>query len=160
MNPKQNFFKKYAFKAFLIISISTFLTFISLFLYFKITAQEACTVLQHYFLGNGETLELKSDYFPKSPVIIEALQGMHVGQVKKVTFKQKQDWRLSYALNPFNIKKLKNGFDIYQYIKFDNKGEVYTYIDIEGFELKFKDNWVHYLKTTPYNLTYQFRNLK
>jgi hypothetical protein len=56
MNPKQNFFKKYAFKAFLIISLPTFLTFISLFLYFKITAPEACTVLQHYFWGNGETL--------------------------------------------------------------------------------------------------------
>lgn len=153
----QNFFKKYFFKAFLIISIPTFLTFISLFLYFKITAPEGCTVLQHYFFGNGETLELKSDYLPKSPVIIEALKHMRVGEVKKVTFIQKQDWRLSYALNPFNIKKLKNGFDVYQYIKFKNKKEIYTIIYIGGFKFKFKDHWVNYFKTTPYNLTYQFR---
>ena len=157
MNPKQNFLRKYAFKAFLIISMPTFLTFISIFLYFKITAPEGCSVLQHYFLGNGETLELKSDYFPKSPVIIAALKGMRVGEVKKVNFQQNKDWRLSYALNPFHIVKKKNGFDIYQYIKFSSTGDVYTNINLGGFKFKFKDKWVHYLKTTPYNLTYHYR---
>ena len=157
MNPKQNFLKKYAFKAFLIISIPTFLTFISLFLYFKITAPEGCSVLSHYFLGDGEPLILESDYLPKSPVIINALKGMRVGEVKKVTFEQNKDWRLSYALNPFHIVKKRNGFDIYQYIKFSSTGDVYTNINLASFKFKFKDNWVHFLKTTPYNLTYHYR---
>ncbi|WP_395802448.1 hypothetical protein [Daejeonella sp.] len=90
-------------------------------------------------------------------VIINALKGMGVGEVKRVTFEQNKDWRLSYALNPFQLKKLKNGFDVYQYIKFDNKGEVYTAINLGGLKFKFQDNWVHFFKTTPFNLTYQYR---
>lgn len=139
------------------VSITALSALISLFLYFKITAPEGCAVLQHYFLGNGKPLTLKSDYLPKSPVIVKALKGMRVGEVKKISFYQYQDWRLSYALNPFHLKKLKNGFDIYQYIKFDNKAGIYTTINIGGFKFNFKDNWVHFLKTTPYNLTYQYK---
>jgi hypothetical protein len=47
---------------------------ISLYLYFKITAPEGCAVLQHYYFGNGNKLELKSDYLPNSPVIIKELK--------------------------------------------------------------------------------------
>jgi hypothetical protein len=155
--PKKNVFNKYASKAFQIIVIPIFSIFISLFLYFKITAPEGCSVLQHYFLGNGKPLVLESDYLPKSPVIINALKGMRVGEVKRVTFEQKEDWRLSYALNPFQLKKLKNGFDVYQYIKFDNEGEVYTTINLGVLKFNFKDNWVRFFKTTPYNLTYEYR---
>jgi len=154
---KQNHFKRYAFKGFQIIVIPSFSIFMSLFLYFKITAPEGCSVLQHYFLGNGKPLALESDYLPKSPVIINALKGMRVGEVKKISFYQKEDWRLSYALNPFQLKKLKNGFDVYQYIKFENKGKVYTTINVGGLKFNFKDNWVHFFKTTPFNLTYQYR---
>ena len=154
---KQNPFKRYAFKAFLFIIIPIFSIFISIFLYFKITAPEGCSVLQHYFLGNGKPLVLESDYLPNSPVIINALKGMRVGEVKRVTFEQNKDWRLSYALNPFHIVKKKNGFDIYEYIKFDTKGKVFTTINLGGLKFKFQDYWVHFFKTTPYNLTYQYR---
>ena len=153
----KTYFKKHALKVFLFVAIPAFSIFISLFLYFKITAPEGCAVLQHYFLGNGEPLTLESDYLPKSPIIINALKGMRVGEVKKISFSQKEDWRLSYALNPFQLKKVKNGFDVYEYIKFDNKGKVYTTINLGVLKFKFADNWVHFLKTTPYHLSYQYR---
>jgi hypothetical protein len=88
MNSKQILCEEYAFRAVPIIIISTFSIFISLFLYFKITAPEGCSASHHYFLGNGDPLELKSDYFPKSPVIVKALKGIGVGEVEKVTFEQ------------------------------------------------------------------------
>ena len=59
---------------------------IFLFLYFKITAPEGCSVLQHYYFGNGKKLELKSDYLPNSPVIIKELKKMHIGQDKTIRF--------------------------------------------------------------------------
>ena len=132
--------------------------FLILFLYFKITAPEGCSILQHYYFGNGKPLELKSDYLPNSPVIKMELKRMKVGQTKVITFKQYRDWRLSYALNPFSLTKLENGFDLHQFIKFDTKGAVYTYINIGFFKFKVKDNWVHFLKTTPFTVYYHYRN--
>lgn len=108
-------FMKYPAAIFLIIIIS-------LCLYFKITAPEGCAVLQHYYFGNGNKLELKSDYLPNSPVIIKELKKMRIGQDKTIRFYQKEDWRLSYALNPFHLVKKRNGFEVYQYIQFDTKG--------------------------------------
>ena len=134
-----------------------FLTIIiTLFLYFIITAPEGCTVLQHYYFGNGKKLELKSDYLPNSPVIIKELKKMRVGQDKIIRFYQKEDWRLSYALNPFHLVKKRNGFEVYQYIQFDTKGAVFTEINLYIFKFKIKDNWVHLLKTTPYQLHYEY----
>ncbi len=155
-NQKQNFFKKYIFKALLILGIPILSVFISLFLYFKITAPEGSAILQHYFFGNGEDLELKSDYLPKSPVIVEELKKMKVGQDKKIVFCQKEDWRLSYALNPFHLVKKKNGFEIYQYIIFDRKGRVKTEINLHLFRFMVKDSWVHFMKTTPFMVRYQY----
>ncbi len=73
---------------------------------------EGIQVLYHYMYGNGEDLVLESDYLPHSPVIKRELGKMKVGQTKRITFHQKEDWRLSYALNPFHLKKTKNGFEI------------------------------------------------
>jgi hypothetical protein len=63
---------------------------------------------------------------------------------------------LSYALNPFHLVKKRNGFEVYQYIKFDAKGDVFTEINLCFFKLKIKDNWVHLFKTTPYQLHYEY----
>jgi hypothetical protein len=124
------------------------------FIYFKETAPEGCAVLQHYYFGDGKPLHLKSSYLPTSPVINKALKGMQIGAVKKIAFKQKEDWRLSYALNPFYLKKKRKGFEIKQFIKFDNKGNLYTYIKIGSIQFKIVDNWVHILNTKPYMLYY------
>ena len=138
--------------------IALIIVLIILFLvvYFKITAPEGSSILQHYCFGNGEDLELTSDYLPDSPVIIKNLKKMRTGQDKKITFHQYEDWRLSYALNPFQLVKKQNGFEIYQYIIFDKKGEVITEINLHLFKFKVKDSWVHLLNPTPFMLVYQY----
>jgi hypothetical protein len=122
--------------------------------------KEAVDVLSHYIFGNGEDLVLSSEYIPKSPVIKKNLLSMKVGESRRVAFNQKEDWRLSYAINGFTLTKTKNGFKIYQYIKFDNTGKVYTYINLPGHKIKIYDSWVHSFKCTPYKLyyTYEKRN--
>lgn len=127
-----------------------------LFLYINTSFPEGVSVLTHYVFGNGEKLELKSDYLPKSPVIINSLKSMKIGETKVIRFSQKKDWRLSYALNPFRLKKLKNGFEIYQFIQFDKTGKVYTIVNLGGHKIKIYDNWVNLLDPTPYMLTYSY----
>ncbi len=129
-----------------------------LFLYTYLFYPEGVKVVSHYVFGRGEKYKLTSNYIPKSPVVIGQLNKMEVGQVKIVSFKQYEDWRLSYALNPFELKKMKYGFQINQYIKFDSTGNVYTIINLLGIKIKVYDNWVNFLGTQPYDLTYEYDN--
>ena len=69
-------FKKIFLKCFLFFAIPFVFIFLSLFLYFKITAPEATSILQNYILGDGEKLELHSTYLPTSPVIVKKLNKM------------------------------------------------------------------------------------
>jgi hypothetical protein len=143
------------FIKFLIIGFTFFITF--LIFYFKVTAPEGCAILQQYCFGDGTELVLESDYLPNSPVIQSELKNMRIGQVKVVRFYQKEDWRLSYALNPFHLLKTKNGFRIFQYIKFDEKGEVFTEINFKFFKFKVKDSWVNLINPTPFMVVYHYR---
>lgn len=117
---------------------------------------EALQVVSHYIFGKGKPLELRSSYIHKSPVILRNLRTMKVGESRKVSFVQKEDWRLSYAINGFTLKKTKTGFEIRQYIKFDNTGKVYTNINTPLGNVKVYDSWVHLLNCTPYTLRYYY----
>jgi hypothetical protein len=131
---------------------------IKLLLIFQLLSypKEAVEILSHYIFGKGEDLVLSSDYFPISPVIKKNLQSMKVGESRKISFNQKEDWRLSYAINGFTLTKTRKGFKIYQYIKFDSSGKVYTYINLFGKKIKVYDNWVHAFNCTPYRLYYTY----
>ena len=96
---------------------------------------------------------LKSDYIKYSPVIQKKLKEMKVGEKRKVTFKQWEDWRLSYALNPFYIEKRKDNVIITQYIKFDNTDRDYTWFG----PFRIKDNIVHTFDCKPYQLYHEFK---
>jgi hypothetical protein len=113
---------------------------------------EASQILNHYCFGNGEDLVLESDYIKNSPVVIKELKKMKIGQKKKVSFTQKEDWRLSYALNPFYIEKRKDKVIITQYIKFDKTNKSYTQFG----PITLSDNIVHTFKCTPFNVYYEF----
>ena len=111
---------------------------------------EGFAVLKHYMFGDGSTLVLESDYIPTSPVIIDALEKLKVGQTKKISFKQEKDWRLSYAINGFDLTKTQNGFTIKQWIAFDRTGKVFTYIKTPLGKFKVYDNWVHLVNCKPF----------
>ena len=116
----------------------------------KIVSPEGSAILEHYCTGNGDTLFLDPSYIKNSPVVKREIQGMREGQVKKIRFHQKEDWRLSYALNPFRIKKEGGKFKIYQYIKFDDKGIDYTDLNIGFAKIRVKDNIAHAYNCKPY----------
>lgn len=118
---------------------------------------EGFAVLKHYMFGDGSTLVLTSDYIPTSPVIKDALGKMKVGQTKKISFKQEKDWRLSYAINGFDLTKTRTGFIIKQWIAFDTTGKVFTYINTPLGKIKFYDNWVHVVGCRPFMVMYFYK---
>ena len=145
-------------KLLFIISISGILMFTSIYCYFNSIAPEGMSILTHYVFGSGDDLILKSDYLPNSPVIKKKLKQMKVGETRRITFKQSEDWRLSYALNPFVLTKEKNGFKITQYIAFSKNNNIYTDVNIFNKKIRITDNWINYLGTTPYTVRYEYLN--
>jgi hypothetical protein len=133
--------------------------FIALLLFFQSLSPptEGMQVLSHYMFGNGKDLVLKSDYLHKSPVILKRLKTMRVGETRRVAFKQSEDWRLSYAINGFSLTKTSDGFKIYQYIKFDDTGKVFTYINTPTGKIKIYDSWVHVKKCKPFKMYYVWK---
>lgn len=113
---------------------------------------EASKSLWHYCFGNGDTLFIKSNYISHSPVVLNQLKTMKVGQQKRVGFHQWEDWRLSYLINPFTITKEKNKIVITQWIEFSKNNEVKTMFG----PLSISDNIVHTFKCTPFMFYYSF----
>jgi hypothetical protein len=113
---------------------------------------EASQALRHYCFGDGKKLIVESDYIKNSPVVQKHLKTMKVGQKKEVSFKQREDWRLSYALNPFTIEKRKDKVIITQWMQFARTNKVKTQFG----PFKISDNIVHTFKCKPYLFYHEF----
>ena len=122
----------------------------------KVIAPEASAVLSHYCFGNGDTLHLNADYVKTSPVVLKSIQDLKIGQSRWISFKQNEDWRLSYALNPFTIKRTKEGYTITQFMEFDKKGIVATTLNLGFTKIKVNDNIAHAFDCTPYLVVFKF----
>ena len=122
----------------------------------KVIAPEASAVVSHYCFGNGDTLYLNADYVKTSPVVLKSMQGLKMGQSRWISFKQKEDWRLSYALNPFTIKRTKEGYMITQYMEFDRTGIVATTLNLGFTKIKVYENIAHAFSCTPYLVVFKF----
>lgn len=107
---------------------------------------EAGAALRHYCFGDGSQLEVSSEYIKTSPVVQKELATMKVGETRKVGFHQYEDWRLSFALNPFTIKKGKHRVEVSQWMKFSDSNDVITWL----FIIPMPDNIVHTFDCTPY----------
>jgi hypothetical protein len=124
-------------------------------------APEASQILRHYCFGNGDTLLLDSSYIKKSDVVLNKAKKLRVGQnVKNHGFKQKEDWRLSYALNPFTVKRTKKEYIVQQWIQFDTTGKVRTNLNLFLFKIPVYDGMVHTYDCTPFLVMTKFKSLK
>ena len=114
------------------------------------TYPEASCILNHYCFGNGDTLILDTSYLKVSPIITKELASMKVGETKIVSFTQKDDWRLSYAINGFTLIKKKHKIIVKQYIEFDNTGKIYTDLNLGVTKLRVDDRLVHTFDCTSF----------
>lgn len=116
----------------------------------KIVSPEGSQILDHYCSGNGDTLFLDNSYIKESPVILREIKNMKEGEIKKIVFKQNEDWRLSYALNPFKIKRERGKYKIFQFIKFDRSKKIYTELNLGFTRVRVYDDIVHCYECKPY----------
>jgi hypothetical protein len=80
---------------------------------------EAGAIIRHYLAGSGRDLWLPADYLRRSPVVRRHLATLRPGQTRVVTLRQAEDWRLSYALNPFRLRRGPDGkVEIWQWMAF------------------------------------------
>ncbi len=125
-------------------------TVIALIIGGKIVAPEASAILAHYCFGNGDTLRLSPDYLSRSAVVLRSINGLQKGEIRRVVFKQKEDWRLSYALNPFHVKKVKDEYVVFQYIEFASNNQTFTVLDVWFTQFVVRDNIVHVFDCKPF----------
>lgn len=116
----------------------------------KLVAPEASAVLAHYCFGNGDTLHLSPDYLRRSTVVLRSIRGLKEGEVRRIVFKQQDDWRLSYALNPFHVKKAGGAYVIFQQIVFASDKHTFTVLDLWLTKLIVPDNIVHVFDCKPF----------
>jgi len=93
---------------------------------------------------------LDTSYLKVSPVITRELSTMKVGEKRIVRFKQKDDWRLSYAINGFTLIKQKDKVIVKQYIEFDKTGKIYTDLNLGITKIRVDDGFVHTFDCTPF----------
>lgn len=121
-----------------------------------IVSPEASKILYHYTYGDGEKMVLDSDYIRNSPVILKHLKTLNVGESKRVGFEQKEDWRLSYAINGFTLTKLKDKAVIKQYIDFNVRGDEWTELNLYFTKVRISDGIVNEFDTKPFLLYHEF----
>jgi hypothetical protein len=131
-------------------SVATKLMVVSMIVFSNFIYPEASSILNHYCFGDGDTLELDTSYLKISPVITKELKTMRVGETKIIRFKQKDDWRLSYAINGFTLIKKKHKVIVKQYIKFDETGKIYTDLNLGFTKIRIDDGFVHTFDCTPF----------
>ena len=125
----------------LLSSVSTKLMVIGMIVFSTFTYPEASSILKQYCFGDGDTLMLDTSYLKVS---------MKVGEKRIVRFKQKDDWRLSYAINGFTLIKKKNKVIVKQYIEFDKTGKIYTDLNLGITKIRVDDGFVHTFDCTPF----------
>lgn len=123
---------------------------IGMIVFSTFTYPEASSILKQYCFGDGDTLMLDTSYLKVSPVITKELSSMKVGEKRIVRFKQKDDWRLSYAINGFTLIKKKNKVIVKQYIEFDKTGKIYTDLNLGVTKIRVDDGFVHTFDCTPF----------
>lgn len=134
----------------LLSSVSSKLMVIGMIVFSTFTYPEASSILSQYCFGDGDTLMLDTSYLKVSPVITRQLSTMKVGEKRIVRFKQKDDWRLSYAINGFTLIKQKDKVIVKQYIEFDKTGKIYTDLNLGITKIRVDDGFVHTFDCTPF----------
>ena len=119
---------------------------------------EGGKVLLTYIRGNGQDLWLDSGYIQRSPVIRRSLALLREGESRRFTFIQSADKRLSYAVNPFNIRKKNGKVLLWQKIVFDAKPHTYTTLDYGMGSFRLPDALIYSMHPRTYTVYCQWRS--
>jgi hypothetical protein len=106
-------------------------------------------------------LILDTQYLQKSPLIVKHAKKLSINEeIKELQFHQQEDWRLSYAINGFSLKRTNTGYQVKQWIEFDKTKTVYTDLNLGLFKIRVHDDFVHVFDCTPFWAVSTFTTLK
>jgi hypothetical protein len=111
---------------------------------------EAAAILDHYIEGSGRPLRLQPDYLRRALVVRRALATLPVGQTRVIALRQADDWRLSYALNPFRLRREPHRVLLYQWMAFDPRPAARTVLNLGLLRFTVPDGLVHVLEPRPF----------
>ena len=121
-------------------------------------APYASRILRRCINGNPRTLKLHSRYIrKKSPKIqktLKELQHKPDGTYRYDGFRQREDLKLSYAFNPYNITidtiREQRKITLWYDFSWPEPKDAYpTYIDVGPMSLKLNDSLVHVISDCP-----------
>ena len=124
----------------------------------RLLSPEGGQVIWHYLHGEGKDLWLRSDYIQTSPVVTRSVALLREGERRRFTFKQSEDFRLSYAVNPFNLKKLNGKVLLWQRIEFDAKPHTYTTLDYGIGSFRLPDALIYSMHPKIYTVYCEWRS--
>lgn len=118
----------------------------------RLVSPEGGAIVFHYLHGNGQHLWLDSDYLQTSPVIQRSWRSLKVGQSRQVGFRQAEDWRVSYALNPFSLRRDAHEVLLWQRLEFSANPRVKTKLNYGWGQVELPDALIHALHPTPFTV--------
>ncbi|AIZ63734.1 hypothetical protein PK28_08565 [Hymenobacter sp. DG25B] len=118
----------------------------------RLVSQEGGTVVWHYLHGGGKDLWLDSTYLSQSPVILQSLNSLRDGESKRFAFQQNADWRLSYALNPFFLRRERNRAVLWQRIEFKDDLTTFTTLNYGLGNVRLADGLILALHPVPFTV--------
>lgn len=118
----------------------------------RLISPEGGAVVTHYLHGEGKDLWLDAEYIRRSPVIRRSLGALREGESRRFSFSQSADYRLSCAVNPFNLRKRKGTVLLWQRIDFATDPTTYTTLDYGAGSFRLPDALIHTLHPQPYTL--------
>ena len=115
---------------------------------------EASRVLFHTIYGDGEDLQLSSQYFRESAYLQRKISQLGIGEHGPISLRQKDDWQISLTLNPYFLSIKQNSVRIYhprvEFASADNPNAIYTIVPLGRLRLKIYDSLVSTLGPTPF----------
>jgi hypothetical protein len=122
----------------------------------QLISQDGGQVLWHYLHGGGTDLWLNSSRIRTSPVIIRSLASLRESESRRFTFRQSEDVSLSYAINPFHLKRKNGKVLLWQKIQFANDPTTYTVLDYGIGRFRLPDALIHALHPQPFTVYAQW----
>lgn len=118
----------------------------------RLVSPEGGAIVWHYLHGQGQDLWLNSDYLQTSPVIQRSIHSLKPGQSRQFSLRQAEDWRFSYALNPFSLRRGEHEILLWQRLEFSANRKVKTKLNYGLGTVELPDALIHALHPVSFTV--------
>lgn len=122
----------------------------------RVVSSKGGAIVWHYLHGKGD-LDLDSSYLRKSPVILRSIRSLKPEESGRYAFHQADDWRLSYALNPFSLRRDAREVHLWERIAFGTDARIKTKLRYGLGVIELPDALIHVLHPKTFTVRSRWR---